>query len=64
MNTLPRKVRPINKALKKLNLSAIEQEQIIRRNANSRPAYRKDWKSHKFTAAITWKPGDYENFQP
>ena len=48
--------------MKSLNLSAIEQEQIIKRNGNSRPAYKKDWQNHRFNAAITWKPGDYKNF--
>lgn len=52
LGTSPRKVRPINnKALSKLNLSATEQEQILRRNANSRR-----WKSHKFITSITWEP--------
>ena len=46
LSSLPRKVRPINKkTLKTLKLSAIEQEQILRSNANSRPAYKKDLKS-------------------
>ena len=31
-------------------------------NAHSRLIYKKDWKSHKFTGTINWKPGDYDNF--
>ena len=59
----PRKIKKISReTLDKLDLSEIEKEQILQVNAHSRMIYKKDWKSHKFTGSINWKPGDYANF--
>ena len=45
-----------------MDLSEAVKEQILQINAKLRFIHKKDWKSHRFTELINWKPGDYDNF--